>query len=73
MEGEGPAADAGEEVAVDEAFEVVGGDIEDGAGIDFTFGNQVGGYEIAEPLRGVGAVFVVVVHTTLQRRFAIST
>jgi hypothetical protein len=64
---EGPAADAGEEMALPVSGEVGGLNIGNAPGIDVAGGNQARGDQVAQPLRGVGVELVVVVHARLQR------
>lgn len=63
-EGVGPAADAGEEVALGEASEISGEHVGDAAGVHGAGGEVAGGDECAEPAGGAGIVFIVVVHGT---------
>ena len=60
LEGEGPTADSGEEMALDVAFEVVGLDIGDRSIVNVAGGNEPFRNEVAEPLCGIGIVLVVV-------------
>jgi len=58
----GPAADAGEEMALIVSADVAGADIGNGAFIDIAFGNQPRAYQFPEPCRRAPVVFVVVRH-----------
>lgn len=55
-----PHADAGEEMALREPTQVVGLDIEDAPFIYFAGRDMPGRYQVAQPLRRVGVVLVVV-------------
>lgn len=58
--GEGPNADTGEEVALGVGLEIIGVYVLDRAFIDIARRDVPGGDEVAQPLGGVGVVFVVV-------------
>ena len=62
LEGEGPASDSGEEVALSVVSEVIGGYFDDGSGIYVSLGDEFLVDECLEPLRRFDVVFVVVVH-----------
>jgi hypothetical protein len=64
---EGPAADAGEEMALPVSGEVIGLNIGNAPGVDVAGGDQPRGNQVAQPLRGVGVELVVIVHARLQR------
>ncbi len=67
-EGVAPDADAGEEVALGIALEVVGSDIVDAPFIHVTGRDVLGGDQVPQPLRGVRINFVVVgCHFTTRR------
>jgi len=55
-----PPADAGEEVALRVAAQVVGLDIDDGSLVDITGRDVSGADEVAQPLSGIGVDLVVV-------------
>lgn len=63
-----PAADSGKEVALDEASEIGGSDVEDRAFIYFSEGDESHADEFAEPRRRL-RVELVVVGATAQRSF----
>lgn len=55
-----PPADAGEEMALVIAFEVVGVDIHDAPFVNVAWRDMAGGDKVAQPLRGVRIELVVV-------------
>jgi hypothetical protein len=57
---EGPSSDAGKEVALGVAFEVIGTDINDAPFINITWCDMAGGNQVAKPLRGEWVNLVVV-------------
>lgn len=59
-QGEGPAADPGEEVALGEFAQVMWGDVLDTAGVHDTRRDVPGVDQVAQPLRGVKVDFVIV-------------
>ena len=66
-EGERPAADAREEVALHESGEVGGLHVGNAAGVNVAVGDEPAAHEFAEPGRGLGIELVVVVRR-IQRR-----
>jgi len=59
-EGNGPSADASEEMGLDVASEVVGPHVNDVSFVNVASGDVSGGDEVAEPLRGIGVDLVVI-------------
>jgi hypothetical protein len=59
-EGVGPACNAGEEMALDVAAQIVGSDIDDGTLVNVAWRDESCSDEVAEPLRGEGVNLVVV-------------
>lgn len=62
LHGERPSADSGEEVAVPELSQIVGGDVGDTPGVDDARPEKLSADEVSEPLRCVFIVLVEVVH-----------
>jgi hypothetical protein len=59
-EGDGPSADAGEEMALGVAGEIVGAHVNDASLVNVAAGDVSGVDEVAEPLRCIGVDLVVV-------------
>src|SRR5581483_1005058 len=59
-QGIAPAADDGEEVALRVAAKVVGPHVDDAALVNVAWGDEASGDEVAEPLRGIRVVLVVI-------------
>ena len=72
LEGEGPAGDAGEEVALGIPGKLSCFDVLDVSFIDVSLGNFPGGDKVPQPRGGVWVVFVVVIHFVSCGTFPLS-
>jgi hypothetical protein len=59
-EGERPSAEPGEEMGLGVSPQIVGSHVNDASLVDISSGDMSGFDEVAEPLRCIGIVFVVV-------------
>ena len=72
LKGVGPAADAGEEVALPVGAEIAWKNQSYIPIIDISWRQQAGSDQIAQPLRAVGIIVVIIVHLDLRRDFPAS-